>query len=799
MRSEPELRESEQRLQAILAATLDAFVTMDHAGVITGWSGQAEPMFGWSASEAIGRTLGETIVPAHSREAHRKGLARFLETGEGPIIGRRIEVAAIRRSGEEFPVELTVVPVRLSDAWLFTAFIRDITQRKLAEARLAAQHAVTRILADSETVERAAPAVLETLCQGLGWELGEMWEVDSEASVLRNIGAWHAPSAAVAEFETASRTFALGPGEGLPGKVWATGESVWTPDFAVAPSMPRRAEAERGDLHASFGTPIHNGATVVGVLQFFSRQIRTPDPELLAMMTNLGSQIGQHIERSRAEKRIRASEHRYRQLMELAVDAILIADHDGRIVDANTAAFDLTGYDRSELIGLNIADTYAIDEQAAGKDRVSNVRRGEALRVERRLRRKDGSSVEVEITAKLLPNGLMQGMVRDVTGRKLLEEQLRRSQKMEAVGQLAGGIAHDFNNLLTAILGYVDLVQRSMAQDDPRLADLLEIRGAANRAADLTRQLLAFGRRQVLKPRHVNLSRLVADIERLLRRLIGENIDVVTVADPELGNVLADPSQLEQVIVNLVVNARDAMSRGGRLTIETRNVTLDQEYSLRHGSVPGAYVLLAVTDNGAGMDQATLARIFEPFFTTKGPGQGTGLGLSTVYGIVKQSGGYIWVYSEPEQGSSFKIYLPRDYGPGEAIPEPTAPAEVKGGSETILLVEDEASVRGLGQRVLAEWGYRLLVAGSGADALKLAEDHDGPIDLLLTDVVMPGMSGRELAELTVAIRPGTRVLYMTGYTEDTVVRHGLLTADLAFLEKPFHPDQLLARIREVLR
>ncbi|MBA2457557.1 MAG: response regulator, partial [Gemmatimonadales bacterium] len=381
---------------------------------------------------------------------------------------------------------------------------------------------------------------------------------------------------------------------------------------------------------------------------------------------------------------------------------------------------------------------------------------------------------------------------------KILEEQLRQAQKMEAVGQLAGGIAHDFNNLLTAITGYAELVLMTLGADDPRRPDVQEICHATDRAATLTRQLLAFSRRQVLQPRLIDLHRLAKDVERLLHRLIGENIEVVTLTDAGLGLVKADPSQMEQVLVNLAVNARDAMPGGGRLTIETRNVVLGTEYATGHSMVePGPYVLLAVTDDGTGMDQPTLARVFEPFFTTKGPGRGTGLGLSMVYGIVKQSGGYVWVYSELGRGTTFKIYLPRASGQAVA-PEAELSVTAPGGHETILLVEDEPAVRALAQRVLAARGYSLLVAADGPAALEVAGRHHGGIDLLLTDVVMPGISGRELAQRLLALRPATRVLYITGYTEDTVVRHGLVQAGLAYLEKPFRADLLLTKVRQVL-
>ncbi len=383
-----------------------------------------------------------------------------------------------------------------------------------------------------------------------------------------------------------------------------------------------------------------------------------------------------------------------------------------------------------------------------------------------------------------------------------LQDQLRQAQKMEAVGRLAGGIAHDFNNLLTAITGYGDLLMASLAPDDPRRADVEQIRKATDRAATLTKQLLAFGRRQVLQPRVLDLNAVVADMEKMLRRLIGEDIELVTVPGPGLWRVKADPGQLEQVLMNLAVNARDAMPHGGRLIIETANVELDEAYARRHVAVrPGPYVLLAVSDTGCGMDAETLGHVFEPFFTTKEPGKGTGLGLATVYGIVKQSGGNIWVYSEPGRGTTFKIYLPRVDAPLEAAGAAAAAASAAGpagGRETLLLVEDDDGVRVLAREVLRRKGYRVLEARDGREALRRSETHDGPIALVVTDLVMPGLGGREVFARLAVRRPDLRVLYTSGYTDAAIFRQSVFEPGTAFISKPFTPDALARRVREVL-
>jgi nitrogen-specific signal transduction histidine kinase/ActR/RegA family two-component response regulator len=393
----------------------------------------------------------------------------------------------------------------------------------------------------------------------------------------------------------------------------------------------------------------------------------------------------------------------------------------------------------------------------------------------------------------------IEGIVEDVTERRMLEQQLRQSQKMEAVGRLAGGVAHDFNNLLTVIRGYTEILLGDLPTGDPRGSELEEIMKASDRAGALTRQLLAFSRQQVLAPKVLNLNTIVLNMHNLLRRLLGEDVDLQTVLDPELGHVKADPSQIEQVLMNLAVNARDAMPMGGRLTVETANVDLAENWGRDIiNAKPGPYVMIAMSDSGAGMDEATKARVFEPFFTTKEQGKGTGLGLSTAYGIVKQSDGYISVYSEVGIGSTFKVYLPRMNSQRDPAVSQLSTAATDRGTETVLLVEDEEGVRKLVLGILQRQGYQVLEATSGEEALEMVHEHNGKIDLLLSDVVLVGMSGRELSERMRIQMPTLKVIYMSGYTDDAIVRHGVLTESADFLQKPFSSDNLLRKVRGVL-
>ena len=563
-------------------------------------------------------------------------------------------------------------------------------------------------------------------------------------------------------------------------------------------------------------------------------------------------------ERRRMEQQLRASEERFRHLVEHAADALFLCDRDKKFMDVNRAACVSLGYSRRELLGMSVADV----EIGVPADTVSRLgqelRIGDTRTVEGVHRRKDGTVFPVEVRLGMFESKegpLVLAMARDITERKQAEralkeseERLRQSQKLETVGRLAGGIAHDFNNLLTAIDAYCEFLLAEFAPGDKRHGDVEGIRQAGERAASLTRQLLAFSRRQVLNPEVLSLNSVVEGVEKMLRRTIGENINLVTALRPDLRPVRVDPGQMEQIILNLAVNARDAMPHGGKLILETANVEFEEAQDYGQFTVPrGLYVMLAVSDTGAGMDKDALSHLFEPFFTTKEQGKGTGLGLSTVYGIVKQSQGYILVYSEPGQGSTFKIYLPcvarpvlgeaagasppavqvpgaprpagasplavqaplpggqgpskppRGEGPGALRPAEANIQDLLGrGSETILLVEDDPVVFRPTLRSLRQSGYKVLGSCNGEEAVEICRRYAEKIDLVITDMVMPRLSGRELVGRLTALRPEMKVLYISGYTDETVFRNGILEPGMQFLQKPFTPAALARKVREVL-
>jgi PAS domain S-box-containing protein len=593
---------------------------------------------------------------------------------------------------------------------------------------------------------------------------------------------------------------------GLTGYVLRTGRALLaSPE--VFEELVRQGEVEL--IGASsidwLGAPLKTDQRTIGVVvvQTYTEGVRFRGRErnILQFVSN---QIAMALERKRAAEALSGSEERYRELVENANDIIYTHDLEGNFTSLNTAGERLTGYSREEILRKRITDIMALENAGLVREMIARKLAGENLTTYNlEITAKDGRRLALEVSTRLLHQGGkpvgVQGIARDVTQRKELEEQLRQAQKMEAVGRLAGGIAHDFNNLLAVLMGYSELMLDRLEPGDQLHKSAEEIGKAAERAATLTKQLLAFSRKQMLAPTVLDLNNVLSEMQELLQRLIREDVQLRFVPAAGLGRVRADRGQLEQVILNLALNARDALPHGGKLTIETRNVELDAQYARRRAVVqPGSYVLLAVSDNGVGMDAETQAHVFEPFFTTKEKGKGTGLGLATVYGIVKQSGGYIWVYSEPGHGTAFKVYLPRVQAPVETAKTPSLSDASARATETILLVEDQEGVREVAREFLEATGYQVLESRSPADAVRIAQEFSGEIHLLLTDVVMPEMGGRELADRVQRLRPQMKVLFMSGYTDDAIVHHGVLDPDTAFLQKPFARGSLEQKVREVL-
>jgi PAS domain S-box-containing protein len=554
------------------------------------------------------------------------------------------------------------------------------------------------------------------------------------------------------------------------------------------------------------GVPLKINHHILGalVLKSYSPNVRfrERDKDILALVSQ---QLAAAIDRKRNEEALRRSEVRYRSLVQTAVYGIYRSSLEGYFLDVNPALIGMLGYSSAlEVLALNPQkDVFAEPREYA--QLVDEFRRtGGIDGFEVRWKRKDGAVITVRLSGRAVTGGdepadVLEAIAEDITARRVLEDQFRQAQKMEAVGRLAGGIAHDFNNLLMVICGYTEVVLSQLTERHPLRAKAEAIQQASNRASALTRQLLAFSRKQLLELKVIDVNAIVSDMERLLRPLIGEDIELSTQLAANLGCTRADAGQLEQVIMNLVVNAKDAMPDGGKLCIRTASVTLDDSYRPENTLIKnGPYVMISVSDSGHGMDRETQARIFEPFFTTKEQGKGTGLGLSTVYGIIKQSGGYVFVQSEPGSGTAFTIYLPRVEGTSDPRGETPASQSTIGGSETVLLVEDEDSVRQLVRETLQSRGYRVLEAHNGSAALALAASHPEQIHLVITDVVMPGLSGHELIERLLPTRPSMKVLYLSGYAQDAFPASLAAEGQKAFLQKPFTLQSLAVKVREVL-
>jgi PAS domain S-box-containing protein len=897
-RAEAALRAGEALKGAILEAALDCIVAIDQESRVVEWNPAAEQTFGHVREAALGRDMAELIIPPELREAHRRGLAHYLATGEGPVLGRRIEVQALRADGSHFPAELAITPTSVGGRRLFTAYLRDIAERKAAEAAIAEGEARFRAVADNipqlawmaepdgrrrwynrrwydytgQAPEVAGgwgwravhhPEHLDRVTEGMrrAWEAGEPWEDtfplrgrdgsyrwfltravpvrEAEGGVAlwfgtnTDVTAQREVEAALRESEARFRNMA----DSAPALIWMTdaeGRVIFAnmhyDHLFGRPAAEMLGDGWRRVIHADdvdafvarFLEAFHARRPFRAEMRVWDRDgaIRWLRCEGVPRLSDAGTFLGYtgcnidvteakraeaalHELNATLEARVAERTRERNRVWELSQDLLAVMGFDGRLKAINPAWSKLLQRNEAALLAAHFSELVHPDDHATVLELVTALRRGEVVRgFEDRLRRADGTYVTVSWTA--VPEGeVFYAVGRDVTREREREEQLRQAQKMEALGQLTGGIAHDFNNLLQGMVGALHMLQSRAAAG--RTAELDRYVSAAlasaDRAAALTHRLLAFARRQPLDPRPVDANRLVASLEDLVRRTVGPAIEVETVLAGGLWPTLCDPHQLENALLNLCINARDAMPGGGRLTIETANAHLDDAYAAALRDVsPGQYVAICVTDTGAGIPPHVLARVFDPFFTTKPLGQGTGLGLSMVHGFVRQSGGHVRIYSEEGRGTTIKLYLPRHWGHMPAEAEAQAPPVSSAGATggTVLVVEDEPVVRALAVEVLEGLGCAVLEAADGAAALRALRSVPH-VDLLVTDVGLPGgMNGRQLADAAREDRPGLKVLFITGYAENAVFGNGILEPGMRMMTKPFALDELAAKVQAMI-
>jgi two-component system cell cycle sensor histidine kinase/response regulator CckA len=750
-------------------------------------------MFDYEAAEVVGQPLEDLVVPS-DRLAESQWVSEALARGERITL----ETRRRKKDGTLLDVSLSCAPLLLDGKIAgFYAGYHDISDRKRVEVLSSALYRVAEKSSSAHDLQQffaSVHAIVDELMYAKNFYVALY---DSSTELLSF------------PYFVDEQDFAPQPkklGLGLTDYLIRVGQPLLaTPE--VLQAMEDRGEVARNGSRSLdwMGVPLKVNNHTFGalVVQTYSKNIRygEPDKEIL---TFVARQLASAVEIKRNELALRRSEARYRSLVQSSVYGIYRSSLEGRFLDVNPALITMLGYASAEEVLLldPEKDVFANSEEHTRL--IAEFRRSGRLDgIELKWKRKDGKAITVRISGRAVSNvdepaDVLEAIAEDVTDRRVLEDQFRQAQKMEAVGRLAGGVAHDFNNLLMVISGYAEVILANLSLDHPLYEKGKAIQAAADRATTLTRQLLAFSRKQMLELKVVDVNAIVSDMERLLRPLIGENVEVVTTLAPDAAHTRADAGQLEQVLMNLVVNAKDAMPGGGKLAIQTKNLFVDENH--RRGQTfirPGDYVLLTVSDTGLGMDKETQSRIFEPFFTTKEKGKGTGLGLSTVYGIVKQSGGYVMVQSEEGRGTSFHIYLPRVEGVAERHPAPVAHTAL-GGTETVLLVEDEAPVRQLVRDTLAAKGYQVVEAENGEAGLAAAAQHKGNIDLVITDVVMPGLGGRDLVKQLAQTRPQTKVLYLSGYTEDAILSDGAIEKGTAFLQKPFTLQNLSRKVREVL-
>ena len=754
-----------ETFRAVTQTASDAIFIIDEQSTILFVNRGSERIFGYRKEELVGQQL-TMLMPDYLTQVHEPMIDRYVETGKNHVSWQQVELLGVHKSGKEICLEISFGEFIADGKRIFTGMCRDVTERKRTEDewfRLAA------------IVESSQDAIIGESLNGIitSW----------------NKGAEHIYGYAAGEI-IGRPVSVLNPSE----------RSDEIPQILYRLSRGHRIEPYETMHLTKDGRHVHIAPTVSPIRDRIGKSIGAS-----AVCRDITERKQAEEKLRSQEKTLRSSERRYRSLFEGVVHGIYHVGLDGQFLEVNPALVAMLGYDSAaDVLKLNaVTDVHVCRE--GGPPLVQEWLQKKRIEDEVTWRRRDGTIITVRLNGRPLTDekGAVQTfefIAEDVTERRFLEQKLRQAQKIEAVGQLAGGIAHEFNNYLGVILGYSDFLVEEAGTNESLRRGVAEIKAATQRAASLTRQLLAFSRKQVLEPAILDLNQVIWEAHKLLRRLVPANIEIVPVLDPALGRVKADSGQIQQILINLLINARDAMPQGGKVTIETANTELDESYCGQHpGTLPGSYIVLMVRDTGCGMEAETRSHIFEPFFTTKEQGKGTGLGLSTIYGIVKQSGGHLDVESSLGKGTAFRLYLPcAETQAEQSEPTLTQPKELAG-SETILVVEDEAALRRLICVSLERYGYKVLAAKDGAEAIEICQRSSSQIHLVLSDIMMPHVNGLQLRERAATLCPDAKFLFMSGYSEEIVDPENLLAHSCAFLEKPFLPDELVGKVRELLK
>lgn len=803
-RTEESLRQSEEKYRALVENINDVIFTLDTQGRFTFISPVIERISAYKTDDIIGRNFTDFVYPDDLPglvESLNRTMRGEIEPFEFRTLDRDGRVRYVRTSSR--------LKIHNGAVLGITGVMTDITERRQAEEQLYQRNRELRLLNQTMATAAADPeTILETTCR----ELAATFNVSQVKVALLNekktratvVAGYTAIDSTPYQVQEPPATLGQSvPVRSNPALQYLLNQPK--PLVMSNDNEPRlallRGLIDQDEIVSALVVPLIHKGQVMGLLCLDDTRPREFSSEEISVVESAAGQVAAALVWAKATQ----VQQRLAAALEQSAESVMITDVRGYIIYINPAFEHVSGYSAAEVLGQKPHILKSGQQDLVFYQKMwSTITAGEVWRGRFVNKRKDGTlyTEDAVISPVKDKSGEIVNYVavkRDITRELQLEEQYLQAQKMQAVGQLTAGIAHDFNNLLTAINGFAELAQ-SRREPDQVYQDMLDrILRSGRRAADLVSQLMAFSRKQVLESQIVNLNAVVTDIEKMLQRIIGEHITLKTAPAPDLGLVKVDPAQIQQVIVNLAVNARDAMPDGGYLTIETANVTLDENYTAEHLEMqPGEYVLLAVSDNGVGISAKVKARIFEPFFTTKESGQGTGLGLATVFGIVKQSGGHIWVYSEEGLGTTFKIYLPRTHEAASPVPSPESIHDLLVGKETILAVEDDAGVREFVTRILKQQGYTVLEATDAHEAIRLVKNHQGVIHLLLTDVIMPGANGRTLAAELEQICPGLKILFMSGYTNDAIAHHGVLEPGITFLPKPFTTLGLARKVREVL-